>query len=368
MFIKKITIEEYQEFIDKNRVGYIHLQSPAFAKMKNRFVIAGIEEDVMTHAVIIETRPALHFFRYAYSAGDYITNRRDLDEMFLKSASNFLKREGFILWQMESTIEDFEYDGCGNKVEGGFDNTEYREMLEGLGFVYQNLKKGNNVSHQCTWQSVVELKEQGKESKTGYTPQPKKDAKQRTIDQIRKDIKSTKKRGINKAIKEGFHPVIRKPSEMSDANWEEFGRMIENAEDYHNFDVGGMIKQKELAFAFGDDYSRIITIYNKEEKPVFSGLWLMTNSQILYYMGGMDRELSHAGAPALAQQTMMEFGIDTGLSRYSFGGISGYFEEGEDGFGVYRYKRELGAIVIRTFGPFNKPLNLFGRVFLSRLI
>lgn len=366
MNIKRITIEEYQEFINKENVGYLHLQSPAFAKMRNRFVIAGFQEDKITHAVIIESRPALHFFRYAYSAGDYITKRRDLDKEFLREATKFLKKDGFILWQMESTVEDFEYDGYGNKVLDSFDNTNYKAMLEDLGFVYQDLGKGNNVSHQCTWQSVIELRE--RESKTGYPSQPTDSAREKSFEEVRQGIKSTKKRGINKAIKEGFHAVIRKPSEMSEQDWKDFGRMIENAEEYHHFDVGGLEKQKDLALAFGDDFACIITIYDKEEHPVFSGLWLMTNTQILYYMGGMDRELSHAGAPALAQQTMLGFGIERGLFRYNFGGISGYFEQGEDGFGVYRYKRELGATVIRTFGPFNKPLNGLGKLFLSRLI
>ena len=53
---------------------------------------------------------------------------------------------------------------------------------------------------------------------------------------------------------------------------------------------------------------------------------------------------------------MIQQAIKKGYTYYNFYGISGYFNEGEQGYGVFDYKRGYNAIVTEYIGNFVLPI------------
>ena len=53
---------------------------------------------------------------------------------------------------------------------------------------------------------------------------------------------------------------------------------------------------------------------------------------------------------------MMRKAKELGCTRYNFYGISGYFKEGEEGYGVFDFKRGFNAVVEEYIGNFILPV------------
>ncbi|UNT92752.1 hypothetical protein [Allobaculum sp. Allo2] len=72
MRIEQITIEQYEKFIEDSQLGFVFLQIPSYAKLYDRFILAGInDENRITHAVIVEPKPAMKMWKFAYTAGGF---------------------------------------------------------------------------------------------------------------------------------------------------------------------------------------------------------------------------------------------------------------------------------------------------------
>lgn len=351
MQIKTITPDEYRDFINRNHLAYKMLQAPEYTKLHDRKIYAALDDNnQITHAVIIESRPAMKMFRFAYSAAGYLSADSAKDKEYLDALCDRLKKDKFILWQMESSRDLEEYDKKGNLVEGGFNNRDYLAFMQDNGFTWSDLGKGYNMGHQPTWQSLIDLSD-------------KKD-----FDQIRADFAASKRRQFKTAIKNNLTYQVYKPGEMSEELWKTFEALLEKSADYQGFDDGWILSARELLTAYGDDHARIGIVWTPDHQAAYAAAWIMTNAQMMYLYGGMDRDLSKHFPMVLAQTTMIETAFNMGLKEYNFGGISGYFNEGEDGYGVYKMKETLGAVVHRTIGPLTKPLNSMGRIFQKRMV
>ena len=54
---------------------------------------------------------------------------------------------------------------------------------------------------------------------------------------------------------------------------------------------------------------------------------------------------------------MIQQAIDEGYSYYNMLGISGFFKKGEDGYGVFDFKRGFNACVVEYIGNFTLPVS-----------
>lgn len=350
MRLEFMSINAYKEFIREKGIKYQFLQMPSYAKVNDRFILAGLnEQGNPTHAVIIELRPAMKLWKFAYTAGWYLSTDKEHDAEFINSVSDFLKLKGYILWRMESATETEEYDKDGNKVEGGYSNrAEIEELVKKTGFIWHDLGKGINTNYQNTWQSVVNLK--------------KDDGSPRPIEEIDSEMAGSARKYMRKAKREGFVFTTKKPSEMTKKDWHTLEEMLSKSAEHGEFDKGSADSRKALATA-SEDCCLLGFVHNAEGEPVYAGYWYYTNYEMMCYFAGLDRSKLKYNLSSFVHHTMYERAIEMGLERYNFGGISGYFNKGEEGYGCYLMKRELGCRVIRTFGVFDKPLTNMGNLF-----
>lgn len=368
MRIEQITIEQYEKFIEDSQLGFVFLQIPSYAKLYDRFILAGInDENRITHAVIVEPKPAMKMWKFAYTAGGFLSDDRAHDADFLQEASEYLKKEGFILWRIESSVEVKEYDREGAVVEGGFDNTkEHLALAEKNGFHWHESPLGTDTSHQITWQSVVELKDGINQHHKGYQGKLTPEIPNRDIADIDKLMSGSSRKYTHKAEREGFTLTIKNPSEMEEQDWADIEGMLDKSGEYKNFDTGSSEKRRDLA-SVSDGYCKLVKVHNADGQLVYGGYWYVTNMEMLCYFGGIDRSAVRYNLSGFIHHEMYKHALELGLERYNYGGISGYFEKGQDGYGSFFFKRELGATVVRTFGIFDKPLNAMGKIFEQRL-
>lgn len=351
MQIKKITPKEYRDFIDMNALDYKMLQAPEYAALRKGTIYAGLNQDGrISHAVIVESRPAMKMWNFAYSAAGYLSANEQEDKAFLDALAQALKKDKYILWQMESSKELREYDRKGNPVEGGRDNRDYLAFMEADGFTWTDLGQGYNPAHQMTWQSRIDLTD-------------KKD-----FDQIWAGFTGNRRRDVKYARKNNLTFEVYKPGEMNEELWQAFGSLMEKSADYQGYDDGTLDSHKNFLNAYGDDHARIGIVWTQDHEPAYAGAWILSNGQMMYLYSGMDRAFSKLCPTALAQATMIEKALDEGFKEYNFGAISGYFNAGEEGFGVFKMKENFGAVVYRTIGPLTKPLNSMGRIFQKRMV
>lgn len=66
---------------------------------------------------------------------------------------------------------------------------------------------------------------------------------------------------------------------------------------------------------------------------LYGGYWYVTNMEMLCYFGGIDRSAVRYNLSGFIHHEMYKHALELGLERYNYGGISGYFEKGQDGYG-----------------------------------
>lgn len=351
MKIQEIDVNTYQNFLDLNHLGYKMLQSPAFAKLHGRIILAGVSgENKISHVIIIEPKQAMKLWKYAYSAGGYISKDESKDVDFVNSICDYLRKNKYIVWQMESSKDLMEYDKKGKPVHGGYHNANYLIQMKRLGFEWTDLGQGYNPNHQMTWQSVIDL-----------TDKP-------TFDDVFKTFTGNKRRDVKNAVKKGLTMEIYKPSEMTEDLWNVVETLMHQSAEYQGYHEPTMTDNQQFINAFGDEFACVGIVYTADHEPAYAGVWVWTSTQMMYLYSGMDRKFMKYSPVALAQATMIDKAIKLGMKEYNFGGISGYFNEGEEGYGVYKMKECMGGVVHRTIGPLTISLNTTGDIFKKRMV
>lgn len=94
------------------------------------------------------------------------------------------------------------------------------------------------------------------------------------------------------------------------------------------------------------------------EGEVVAGLMIFRFSGRAWYMFGMSREIHREKMPNyLLQWEAMLRAKESGCSEYDLWGAPDEFSKDDELWGVYRFKRGLGAEIIRYIGAWDLPLN-----------
>ncbi|MCF0105305.1 MAG: peptidoglycan bridge formation glycyltransferase FemA/FemB family protein, partial [Holdemanella sp.] len=94
-----------------------------------------------------------------------------------------------------------------------------------------------------------------------------------------------------------------------------------------------------------------------KEVPLACALFVEYGNRTVYLVGASDYDYRQFKGPYAIQWNMIQRAIDKGYAYYDFYGISGYFEKGKEGYGVFDYKRGYNAKVYEYIGNFVLPIN-----------
>lgn len=81
-------------------------------------------------------------------------------------------------------------------------------------------------------------------------------------------------------------------------------------------------------------------------------MFLLYGNEILYLSSGAYDQYMHLNAAYAIQWQMIRTALAQGYAFYNFYGISGYFEKGQEGYGVFDFKRGFQAEVVELPGDF----------------
>lgn len=362
---------------------------------KHDYVAVQKEDCIVAAALIVYT--PLRKYQYVYIPRGFVMDYQDseLVTFFTKSIKEYAKQLNALYLLMDPYVSYVERDENGKEVEGGTNQKEVVTQLQKLGYLHQGFKVGFDVATQCRWMSVLDV--QGK-----------------TKEEVFASFDSQTRQNIKNTIKTGVKVRLLQREELSLLE-----KMVEEASDKHGFEQLSLsfyeeeydcFKEHATAYyAYIDTQEYLDTIVsdmeveksNKEkaeqglaENPhsknsktrlntaisrlqalekryedakqlqqecgkevgLAAAMFVKYGQEIVYLTSGSsDVYKRFKGAYAL-QWHMIQMCIEEGYHYYNFYGVSGYFQEGEEGYGVFNFKRGFKAKVVELVGDFILPV------------
>ena len=314
---------------------------------------------------------------------------------FTSLLKDHLNRKNVVYMEMDPAIILKERDKNGDIVEGGVDNSDIVENLKQAGFQHLPLTKGYDDSKQCRWVSVLDLSD--------------KDEKQLFKDlsyQTRQDIRTSEKYcvKVDSLDRNGLKmldDMEKKTSERHhftgmDMNF--YYSVIDfygeenvfapyaylDIEAYHNH-ISSEYERLKKEVAETEEILKTNPSVKKQKKlktdmeylnslqkkldgvkqlqnkhgdtlPLAAAFFIKYRDQMFYLVGASEYEYRTYKGPYAIQWHMIRKAKQLGCTRYNFYGISGYFNEGEEGYGVFDFKRGFNATIEEYIGNFILPI------------
>ena len=405
MQINTINIQQYSEYLDTVDTA-VFQQSPFHAKKFEHdgwsveFIQASQEDEVYATCMLAYL-PLMKVFKYCYVARGFLADYKDKDKLvkFTSSLKQYLKKKNVVYLEMDPEIDLVQRDKDGNVVENGFNNYDVVENLKSAGFLQLPLKQGYDLSKECRFCSSIDLR--GK-----------------TNDEIFNEFSSATRRNTRTAQKYNVH--IRKlgvdqlhildSMEKETSARQDFEAMsldyfknlyafygenhvetllsyldldeyeqkikkeynttlksIEKTKTFLEKNPGNEKKEKRLKTdeTYLDSLEKKIShiqelkdTYGKEV-PLACCLFIKYGHEIVYLVGSSNYEQRDFRGPYAIHWHMIQEAIQEGYDFYNFYGISGYFEPGQEGYGVFDFKRGYNAVVHEYIGNFILPCKPF---------
>lgn len=355
------------------------------------------EEDKILAATLLVSTP-LRSNQYFYAPRGFLIDYQNakLLETFTNLLLEHMKNKNGLFLKIDPYVAYQQHDLNGDVIIKGFKHDDMIENLTKLNYQHQGFSVGYDDSTQCRWMSTLNLKEKSDE-------------------QLLKDMSAQTRRHIQASLKLGvrvrklpyeqlyiLHELVSATSErrgfanMSLEYYQEEYKMFEDhAQAYYSYlDLEAyeiqlnQEKQKEKmnfenvqkALIEHPDSKkhkgRVATstqqlqaiekrmeellVLKKEydqEVPLAAGLFLFYGEEVIYLTGGSNDAQNRLKGPYAMQWHVIQKAKQEGYSFYNFYGISGYFKEEEDGYGVFDFKRGFKAEVIELLGDFILPIN-----------
>ncbi len=349
---------------------------------------------------------------------------------FVQGVKKKLKEEKAIVWLVESNVELQQHDQNGQVLADGFSNEAYRDLLVRVGFEKGPLWKGYDEGRQSRWVSWIDLQKKLPETYHGYPAPLESGLEEYTWAELLKEMAGNTRRSFQKT--DLPYLVCERHDGSEEVDLSVFDALLESSAEKHHFGTGNSTHRLELLKAFGKNgylctsyldvpaYEKYLlerqAQFTKQEEealavcermprskkkrnqlleiqeqknhnekelatlealkaketqsriPLASGLFFETPSEMVYLFGGSRPDLARYFGPYAMQKMMIRLALDHGLQRYNFWGISGNFEPEEEGYGVYFFKKNLGATVGEYCGEFYLPIQgVLSKVFLNKI-
>ena len=402
MKLISLTKEEYQIYTEQNcNPDFLQSVYAANKMIHDGWIVEyykAVENERIIAVFMIGYVHLLRFFYYAYIPRGFFIDYED--KLALKKVTaeikKMLKKKKVIYLEIDPKIPLQQRDKNGDLVPDGFNNEHIIENIKQAGFDHYPLKQGYDGSKQCRWISLIDLRGKTKEEVFA-------DFSTRT----RNDIRTAQKYGVKvRTLKEDELSILNymeqeagQRHDFEAVSMDTFKTMHESYKGhiqtlyaYLDLDVyeqsletekeplekeiselhvfleknpNSKKKQNRLKVAMeyyeslqkkSEEITELREKYDKEV-PLAGSMFVKFGREVVYLYSGMDYQFrTFRGAYAI-QWAMIQQAIDEGYSYYNMLGISGFFKKGEDGYGVFDFKRGFNACVVEYIGNFTLPVS-----------
>lgn len=405
MQINTINIQQYSEYLDTVDTA-VFQQSPFHAKKFEHdgwsveFIQASHENEVYATCMLAYL-PLMKVFKYCYVARGFLADYKDKDKLvkFTSSLKQYLKKKNVVYLETDPEIDLVQRDKDGNVVENGFNNYDVVENLKSAGFLQLPLKQGYDLSKECRFCSSIDLRgktsdeifnEFSSATRRNTRTAQKYNVHIRTLNVDQLHIldsmeKETSARQDFEAMSldyfknlYAFYGEDHVETLLSYLDLDEYEqkikkeynttlKSIEKTKTFLEKNPGNEKKEKRLKTdeMYLDSLEKKIShiqelkdTYGKEV-PLACCLFIKYGHEIVYLVGSSNYEQRDFRGPYAIHWHMIQEAIQEGYDFYNFYGISGYFEPGKEGYGVFDFKRGYNAVVHEYIGNFILPCKPF---------
>lgn len=405
MLINTINIQQYSEYLDTVDTA-VFQQSPFHAKKFEHdgwsveFIQASDEDEVYATCMLAYL-PLMKVFKYCYVARGFLADYKDKDKLvkFTSSLKQYLKKKNVVYLETDPEIDLVQRDKDGNVVENGFNNYDVVENLKSGGFLQLPLKQGYDLSKECRFCSSIDLRgktsdeifnEFSSATRRNTRTAQKYNVHIRTLNVDQLHIldsmeKETSARQDFEAMSldyfknlYAFYGEEHVETLLSYLDLDEYEQKIkkeynttltsiEKTKAFLEKNPGNEKKEKRLKTdeTYLDSLEKKIShiqelkdTYGKEV-PLACCLFIKYGHEIVYLVGSSNYEQRDFRGPYAIHWHMIQEAIQEGYDFYNFYGISGYFEPGKEGYGVFDFKRGYNAVVHEYIGNFILPCKPF---------
>lgn len=398
MRINTINIQQYSEYLDTVDTA-VFQQSPFHAKKFEHdgwtveFIQASQEKEVYA-TCMLAYRPLMKVFKYCYVARGFLTDYKDKAKLvkFTSSLRQYLKKKNVVYLETDPEIDLVQRDKDGNVVENGFHNYDVVDNLKLAGFLQLPLKQGYDLSKECRFCSSIDLR--GKTSDeifNAFSSATRRNTRtaqkynvhirKLNVDQLHildsMEKETSARQDFEAMSLDYFKNLYRFYGEdhvetlLSYLDLDEYEQKIkkeynttltsiEKTKAFLEKNPGNEKKEKRLKTdeTYLDSLEKKIShiqelkdTYGKEV-PLACCLFIKYGHEIVYLVGSSNYEQRDFRGPYAIHWHMIQEAIKEGYDFYNFYGISGYFEPGKEGYGVFDFKRGFNAIVHEYIGNF----------------
>lgn len=387
--LEELSIEEFNEFSKNNEQG-IFFQSSYWGELKkmNGWIphIVGVKEGYnIKGASLLLAKKIPVFNKYIfYAPRGYLLNYKDelFLEDFTKKIVRYVKKNKGIFIKINPNIEYQKRDIDGNVVEG-FNNQKIIDNLKKLGYKHNGFTITYGTDLEPRWWSVLDLKN-------------------KTEEEILKNMRGTTRWGINNSYKHGLKLV-----EIDETRIDEFKKLMEHTSERRGFIDRPISYYKKMYESFSKDKNikillveldleenlkslneQLINTENKLNKTtkegaikeyesqitaikkkidddkeliknygnnivVAGGLFMLFGRQVVSLFGASYREFMKFNGQYFLNYEMIKYALNNGYDKFNFFGITGEFNEESDMYGLFNFKRGFGAEVVELIGEFD---------------
>ena len=388
MTLKEIDVKTFENYAKKSPYRTF-MQTEEIGKLRelngwSSYYLGLYDNDKLVGATLLVGKKR-HFNKYEFYTPrgplvDY-NDEKTLAE-FLKQLTAFVKKhQGYVL-RIDPYVINKERNGKGEEVEGGVNNTKIVDEIKSLGFKLLPLENREQVS----WMYVLDIKD-------------------KTEDEILKNMKPNTRNTIRKTLKNGIEII-----ELEKKDLKEFYKIMEETGKRKGFAIRNLQYFENMYDLFKpkDEIKYLITkldldkhleLLNKEKKEkeeelsklsdakyndgkrksineainginkrikeaesikkehgnviTLSGsMFIMTDPEIIYLSSGNYEEFMMYNSQYLIQWEMIKYAIEHNFERYNFYGIPSTFDKNDKDYGIYEFKTGFNGFVEELIGEF----------------
>ena len=387
--LEELSIEEFNEFSRNHEQG-LFFQSSYWGELK-KFTgwvphIVGIKEGYnIKGATLLLAKKIPIFNRYIfYAPRGYLLNYKDEKFLtdFTKKIVKYVKRKHGIFIKINPNISYQDRDVDGNIV-GENNNQQIIDNLIKLGYKHNGFTITYGTDLEPRWWSVLDLKN-------------------KTEEEILKNMRGTTRWGINNSYKHGLKLI-----DIDEKRIEEFKNLMEHTSERRGFIDRPISYYKKMYECFSENNnikillvelnldenikSLNIQLENTKEKlnkatkenvvkeyksqieavnkkideaneikkeygntiVVAGGLFMLFGKQVVSLFGASYREFMKFNGQYFLNYEMIKYALNNGYEKFNFFGITGEFNEESNNYGLFNFKRGFGAEVVELIGEFN---------------
>lgn len=394
--------KEYELFVNEHFSHYTQskVHYDYLVKENKPVYLVGVKEgEQVLAACLLNSARAFKFFNYFYSHRGpvMVYKNKALVQLFYSELAKYLKKRNGLFVLVDPHIIANYRNHEGEVIEQQ-PVDDFIQRMEEMGYHHKGFTVGYSMDSQARWLSVLDLKDKSEE-------------------QLLKEMEYKTRRNINKTIEMGVQ--LR---DLSIDETDKFYRLFKMAEDKHGFsfrkldyfirmqetygsqarlvlsyinlndyiqqledEIGTMESQLnnlKTELAANPDYRKLRNKTSELEKQLkqkvdklnetkelretdgeilelASALYIHNEHELYYLSSGSNPKYNQFMGPYNMMWQMIQYAKSLNVDKYNFYGVSGDFTDNSPDLGVVKFKKGFNAVVEEYIGDFEKPLRPF---------